>query len=193
MDWEQLLEKYRPAVVVGLIGLIFLAFGILAIFLTTQNQPEIEILPAEQTEAGAKIFVDLRGAVQNPGVYELPSSARINDLLIRAGGLSASADREWLDKNINLAQKLTDGVKIYVPPRSFGEVGWASEQVAGVTAKVNINTATAAQLDPLWGIGEARAKAIITGRPYQTVEELITKAKIPKNVFEKIKNEITVY
>lgn len=192
MEVEEILEKYRPAVVVGLTGLILLALGILAIFLTTQNKPEIEIFPAggsaEETNSSATILIDLRGAVQNPGVYELPADSRLNDLLIRAGGLSVSADREWLDKNINLAQKLTDGVKIYIPPRSLGEVGQAEP-----VGKININTASAAQLDSLWGIGEARAKAIITGRPYQTVEELITKAKIPKNVFEKIKNEITVY
>lgn len=177
-------------IIVGLIGLILLALGILAIFLTTKNQPEIEILPVEQAEVGANIFVDLRGAVQNPGVYELPADSRINDLLIRAGGLSAEADREWLDKNINLAQKLTDGVKIYIPEQSGRVEGQESKKT---TSQININTASTAQLDTLWGIGEARTKAIIAGRPYQTVEELITKAKIPKNVFEKIKNEITVY
>lgn len=199
MEFEELLEKYKPAcrqagpaVFVGLIGLTLLALGIFAVFLTTQDQPQIEILPAEE-KTSSTIWIDLRGAVQNPGVYELPADSRINDLLILAGGLSASADREWLDKNINLAQKLTDGVKIYIPPRSLGKVGQASQQVAGVADKININTASAVQLDSLWGIGEARAKAIIAGRPYQTIEELITKAKIPKNVFEKIKNEITAY
>lgn len=193
MEFEEIFEKFKPVAVIGLIGLVLLAAGILAVFLTTQDQPQIEILPAEEKTSSATIWIDLRGAVEKPGVYELPANSRINDLLIRAGGLSAEADREWLDKNINLAQKLTDGVKIYLPPRSLGEAGGASQSVAGITDRININSASVAQLDSLWGIGEARAKAIVAGRPYQTIEELITKAKIPKNVFEKIKNEITVY
>jgi len=194
--WEEIWAKYRLAVIVGLIGLILLALGILAIFLTTQGQPQIKILPFDSAQGEpaslvtGTILVDLRGAVQNPGVYELPEDSRINDLLIRAGGLAADADRVWLDKNINLAQKLTDGVKIYLPSLSEPLRSPVQRDEVG---KININTASAAQLDALWGIGEARAKVIIAGRPYQTVEELITKAKIPKNVFEKIKNEITVY
>ena len=196
MAWEEIWAKYRLAVIVGLIGLILLALGILAIFLTTQGQPQIKILPFDSAQGEpaslvtGTILVDLRGAVQNPGVYELPADSRINDLLIRAGGLAADADRVWLDKNINLAQKLTDGVKIYLPSLSEPLRSPVQRDEVG---QININTASAAQLDALWGIGEARAKVIIAGRPYQTVEELITKAKIPKNVFEKIKNEITVY
>lgn len=177
---------------VGLIGLILLALGVLAIFLTTPNEPQIEILPAgesaEKTNIGNTILVDLAGAVQKPGVYELPFGSRLNDLLILAGGLAAEADREWLDKNINLAQKLTDAVKIYIPP--IGEVKPESKKT---TSQININTASAAQLEALWGIGEARAKAIIAGRPYQASEDLLTRKIVPQNVFEKIKNEITVY
>jgi len=194
--WEEIWAKYRLAVIVGLIGLILLALGILAIFLTTQGQPQIKILPFDSAQGEpaslvtGTILVDLRGAVQNPGVYELPADSRINDLLIRAGGLAADADRVWLDKNINLAQKLTDGVKIYILSLSEPLRSPVQRDEVG---QININTASASQLDGLWGVGEARAKAIIAGRPYQTVEELITKAKIPKNVFEKIKNEITVY
>ena len=193
MDFEEILEKYKPAVAVGLIGAVLLALGILALFLTTPKEPEIKILPAEETTVlnAATIWIDLRGAVQNPGVYELPAGSRINDLLVRAGGLSASADREWLDKNINLAQKLTDGIKVYVPSLSEPQRSPASD--GDEVGKININTASAAQLDTLWGIGEARAKAIIAGRPYQTVEELLSRKIVPSNVFERIKNEITVF
>lgn len=201
MAWEEIWGKYRGAVMVGLIGLILLALGLLAVFWTRQGQPQIRILPADgsgqETSSRETILVDLRGAVQNPGVYELPQDSRINDLLIRAGGLAAAADREWLDKNINLAQKLTDGVKIYIPTlRSAGSgaTEWQASQdkTAGVTA-ININTASINQLDGLWGVGEARAKAIIAGRPYQTVGDLVKRKIIPQNVFEKIKNEVTVY
>ena len=172
----------------GLAGLVLLGLGVLAIFLTSQNQPEIKILPAEETSSTANIFVDLRGAVQNQGVYELPANSRINDLLIRAGGLAADADRGWLDQNINLAQKLSDGIKIFIPNN-----GYTPGVKSAVTAKININTASVTKLDSLWGVGEARAKAIIAGLPYSATEELLSRKIISSNVFERIKDEITVY
>ena len=200
MEIESLLEKYKLQIGVGLAGVILLGLGV--IFLrTTTDSPKVEII-SEQTPA--TIFADIQGAVQNPGVYELPANSRINDLLIRAGGLSASADREWVSKNINLAQKIQDGIKIYIPTqrevRQFGGPGLSTTgggEVAGVsgsiTSKININTASQAQLESLWGIGEKRAADIIANRPYQSVDELVTKAKIPKNVFEAIKEKVTVY
>jgi len=134
----------------------------------------------------------LAGAVMQPGVYELPSASRLKDLLARAGGLSASADREWIEKNLNLAQKLEDAQKVYIPSQMETEGEVAGEETV-VSGKININTASASELDTLWGIGEARAKAIIDNRPYSSVDELQTKKVIPSNVFERIKDEITVF
>ena len=198
-----MLTKYKLQIGIGLVGLILVGIGVFAVRQLAEK-PTIEILPEEGTVEGTTIFVDLAGAVENPGVYELSKEARINDLLVRAGGLSAEADRDWVSKKINLAQKLSDGAKIYVPERSgdlskpaeVGEGGRSSQIAgasAGVMSKININTASAAQLDTLWGIGEKRAQSIVTNRPYQTIEELKTKASIPKNVFERIKAQVTVY
>jgi len=102
-------------------SLVFISLGIFLFLLNQQAAPEIEIL-TEEKEVGEDrtIFVDLEGAVEKPGLYELPAGARINDLLIRAGGLSARADRDWVERNLNLAQKLADGVKIYIPRRGEG-------------------------------------------------------------------------
>jgi len=142
------------------------------------------------------IWVDLAGAVLKPGVYELPGDSRLKDLLAQAGGLGAEADRKWVEKNLNLAQKLVDAQKVYIPCQSetadvsTGEV--AGEQTA-ISKKININTASAAELDTLWGIGEARAKGIIDNRPYSSIDELLSKKIIPANVFEAIKDEITVF
>lgn len=206
MDFESLLEKYKVQIGIGLVGLILIGVGV---FLVRQLAEEttVEILSTEENaESSATIFVDLEGAVQKPGVYELNSNARINDLLIRAGGLSAEADREWVAANLNLAQKLADGVKIYIPERSEFPLrpaggpaggGVGAQQVAGasasVTGQININTASASQLESLWGIGVKRAQDIIDNRPFQSIEELKTKASIPSNVYERIKEEITVY
>lgn len=203
-EWVAIFEKYKLPIVFGLGGVILLGVGM--IFLRSFSEtPKVEIISSSPPET-ATIFADIQGAVQKPGVYELPANSRVNDLLIRAGGLAAEADREWISKNINLAQKLTDGIKIYIPSqkeiRQFGGLGLSttagtSGQVAGVSGsvagKININTATSAQLESLWGIGEKRAADIIAHRPYQTIEELLTKAKIPKNVFEAIKDKISTY
>jgi len=190
VDLEKLLEKYKLQIGFGLVGLILVGIGVFAVR-HLEEKPTIEILSEEETAEGTTIFVDLEGAVQNPGVYELSSEARINDLLVRAGGLSAEADRDWVSKNINLAQKLSDGAKIYIPLVGQNFEG-QDEYVAGASA-ININTASAAQLDTLWGVGTVRAENIITNRPYQTIEELKTKAGIPTNVFERIKTQVTVY
>ena len=132
-----------------------------------------------------------------PGVYELKGNARVNEALIAAGGLGEEADREWVEKNLNLAAKVTDGQKIYIP--SEGE----TEKVAPLQGKgttlmtrldlVNINTASSAELDTLWGVGEATAKKIIDSRPYGAVEELLTKKAVKNNVYEAIKDSVSVY
>jgi len=196
-DWNQLWEKNRIPVVLGLVGAVLIGIGVFSVLLLQQKETEIEILPAEEVSTSSTLFVDLEGAVEKPGVYELAADSRINDLLIAGGGLAAEADREWVEKNLNLAQKLIDGAKIYIPRESEVVTEQESGKVAGssavVAGKININTASASELDTLWGIGEVRAKAIIDNRPYQSIEELKTKKIIPSNVYERIKDEITVF
>jgi len=204
VEIEPILEKYKLQIGIGLAGVILLGLGAIFFRLNSADKPKIEIISSDSSQSAATIFVDIQGAVEKPGVYQLPANSRLNDLLIRAGGLSASADREWVSKNINLAQKIQDGVKIYIPSqrevRQFGGPGLsttAGGEVAGVSGsiagKININTASQAQLETLWGIGEKRAADIIANRPYQSLDELVTRAKIPKSVVEKIKEKITVY
>lgn len=193
---EEIWERYKLPIVLGLVGLILVGIGTLSVLLLGQKETAIEILPAEE-KTSQTIFVDLQGAVEKPGVYELSGDSRLNDLLILAGGLSASADREWVERNLNLAQKLVDGGKLYVPRESERVKEQESEKVAGssavVAGRININSAPASELDSLWGIGEKRAQAIIDNRPYQSIEELLNRKIIPQNVYERIKDEISVY
>ena len=202
-DFEELLEKYKLQIGVGLVGFILVGIGIFSVLLLRQERTTVEILPVTgEAEKETTILVDLEGAVERPGVYELPAGARLNDLLIRAGGFSAQADRDWAAKNLNLAQKLADGVKIYVPAKDeTTPLSPASESIGGqvagirgnITDKININTASARELDGLWGIGEKRAQKIIAHRPYSSIEELKTRKVIPSHVYERIKDKITVY
>jgi len=184
------LEKYKWQISLVLLGLILVGLGILGTNFLGQKEGGIEILPAEE-EVSGEIFVDIQGAVEKPGVYKLSSDSRINDLLIAAGGLSAEADRGWVAKNLNLAQKLSDGAKIYIPQKGEQSVG----KVAGasVMGKININTASKSELDTLPGIGPAYAQRIIENRPYQTIEDLLKVPGIGPKKLEKIRDKITVF
>jgi len=109
----------------------------------------------------------------------------LEDIILR--GLGEEADRDWVDKNLNLAAKLVDGQKIYIREKSNGQAG------AMTADKINLNSASLSELDSLWGVGEVRAGEIVKNRPYAKVEELLTKKIVTKSVFEKIKDQITVY
>ena len=98
------------------------------------------------------------------------------------------ANKEYISKYLNLAQKVVDGSKVYVPFRNGGAV-------AGVSAslKTNINTSSESDLEKLPGIGAATAAKIIAGRPFGSIEELTTKKLINRSTFEKVKDQIAVY
>ena len=200
-DLEEFLAKNKLSLGIGLLGIFLLGIGILSavVLSSRQESASIEILPAGETEESSEIFVHVAGAVQRPGLYKLPSSARVNDALIAAGGLSAKADRQWFSKSVNLAQKLSDGVRLYIPykgesaipiPESnlFSDPGASESQ-----GKININTASISELDSLPGIGPAYAKRIIDSRPFAKIEDIMEVEGIGQKTFEKIKDKITVF
>jgi len=128
-------------------------------------------------------------------VYEFKQGARINDALMMAGGLSAEADRGYVSRGINLAEKIVDGAKIYIPfkddPSSL-VLGNSVSESSSYTGKVSINTASVSELDSLWGVGGVRAGQIVENRPYSSIDELTTKASIPQNVIEANKDKMSL-
>lgn len=190
---EEFLENNKFTIGILLLGIILVGAGFLGfkVINFSGNQPEVQILGEENTDNSGKeeLVVEISGEIQKPGVYNLTSGSRINDLLIAAGGLSVNADRDWVVKNVNLAQKLTDGAKIFIP--AVGENSQTDNQA--VEGKININTASEAELDMLWGIGPATAQKVISGRPYQKTEDLLNKKIVKTNVWEEIKDKISVY
>ena len=199
IGWLTLLptKKHQNALILALLGLILVGGGILGSKFQSAPEEGIEILPADGSSA-ATILVDLQGAINQPGLYELAADSRVNDLLIKAGGLSAAADREWVAKNLNLAQKLTDGAKLYIQSQSEAAAApalTAAGQVSGVNigSQININTASLNELCQLPGIGQTYAQRIIDYRPYQAVEDLLKVPGIGSKTLEKIKDQITVY
>ncbi len=128
------------------------------------------------TTLAASIVVYVAGAVAKPGVYTLASSARVNDALTAAGGPATTADLGV----VNLAATLKDGERVYVPAVGDSippvlQIGPATYDTSPAEL-VNINAATAEQLDVLPGVGPATAAAIIAHRqqhgPFQSVEQL---------------------
>ncbi len=115
--------------------------------------------------AAGPALVDVTGAVRRPGVVRLPAGARVQDAVRRAGGATAEADLG----GVNLAAKTTDGAQVVVPRRGqAGPAGSATGSSAGTgggsTAPVNLNTATAEQLDQLDGVGPSTAQKIVLYR-----------------------------
>lgn len=174
----------------GIIGVVLLLLGIAQILFSKNEAPEI-ILEKSNPEP-SKIVVDVEGAVIKPGVYSIPGESRIVDALAAAGGLSEHANRDWVEKNINLAKKATDGLKIYIPRNGEQVLSSSGSDSLGTTGPVmNINTASASDLDTLPGVGSATSQKIIEGRPYATIDELITKKVVGQATFEKIKEKIS--
>ncbi len=161
------------------------------------TKKEISVTPTVDVEVSSNVMIDVAGEVIKPGVYELNNGDRINDALIAAGGLSAKADRDWVEKNLNKAEKLVDGQKIYIPKIGVKvKVDNVLGESVTKTKIVRINTATLEQLDTLSGIGPSIAQKIIDYRTqnggFKNVEELKLVSGIGDKLFEKIKNEIAL-
>ena len=149
--------------------------------------------PAATTQPQS-LVVDAAGSVTHPGLYRLPQGARVNDLIRVAGGMRAGADRDRL----NLAAPLADGQRLYVPkvgetttpppvdPTGGSEptgdpgaaqAGGARSERATSAGPVDLNTATAEQLDTLPGVGPSTAASIIDYRsehgPFHSVDDLL--------------------
>lgn len=201
MDLQSLREQYAPLVrqhwlpiSLGSLGLIFLVYGLISLGGSLAPATDLEFSSdaiASESASQKGIMVDVEGGVVRPGVYTLSQHARLQDALIAAGGLSQNADRGWVAKNLNLAAKVQDTSKVYVP--MVGE-NTASTAIVGESFRqTNINTATEQELDRLPGIGATTAQKILGSRPYATTDELLVKKVVSKKVFDQIKDKITAY
>lgn len=158
--------------------------------------------PGQATKTGRLVYVHVGGAVHRPGLYELPDGSRIFDAVQAAGGATDDADLD----SLNLASKVKDGDKVLVPvriePGADPPPGGASG-AAGVPGAagapgglINLNSATAEQLDSLPGIGPSTAQKIIAYRTehggFRRVDDLMEVPGIGPAKFEELKDLVTV-
>ena len=144
-------------------------------------------------DSNTDIYVHICGAVINPGVYQVPAGTRVYQSLELAGG---SSDDAYLS-GINLADKLADGQKVYIPAEGENAEGILSIDSGGVqSVMININTASEAELMTLPGIGQSRAKDIINYRVknglFESIDDIMKVSGIKEAAFEKIKDLIKV-
>jgi competence protein ComEA len=210
------LERKQIVAILVLAGLILFGggyrFGQMRDRAAHENKVALEHGDAAIDSKSEDLFVHVAGAVDKPGVYQLPAGSRLIDAVNKAVP-NSEADLNTL----KLAAQITDGQTIYVPVKapagqpeaaSSSEVSVAARTVAapspGVmvnqqqgSGKVNINTADLAQLDTLPGIGEAYAQRIIQYReingPFQTIEDIKQVSGIGDKKFEQMKDLITVH
>lgn len=182
----EVISKYKVPILLGAGSLGAIVLSIILLVKSTQSATPIRFSSDIASES-AEIKVDVEGAVAHPGMYGLPVGSRVEDAITAAGGITRDADAETLAKTVNRAMKLVDGAKLYIPG-----VSSALGVSTGETAAVSINSAPLARLDTLPGVGPVTAQKIIDNRPYQTLEELVSKKAVGQALYEKIKNLITL-
>jgi competence protein ComEA len=148
----------------------------------------VEDTPAPTRSPEPLLVVDVTGAVAHPGVYRLAAGSRTVDALLAAGGMTGEADLDALNK----AAPVRDGQRIYVPRP--GETIPAGSAGSDAQLKIDINHATAAELEALPGIGPTTAARIVRsrgGQPFTRIEELQTRGLVTARVFADIKDMVT--
>ena len=194
--------RYRPY-----LAMVLLFTAVLGgtVFLFQRREPAtltITTPTARPTATMVMITIDMRGAVNKPGVYSLAVGSRVQDALALAGDLQTNADT----RTLNLARKLNDGEQIYVP--TIGEatsvpptalprgMTAARTPTLSSTGKININTATLNELDVLPGIGPAIGQRIIDYRTqngdFKKIDDIKKVRGIGDAIFEQIKDLISV-
>lgn len=202
---EKIKDKKTLIIAIATISLIFIIIKLIDINYQKENtnntqENHLPIAADENTQETdeEKIVVYITGEVVNQGVIELKYGSRISDAIEKAGGLTQSANIN----NVNLAYKLEDGQKIYIPNINEEETEIIKDEEDGAIGSgkteevININKATQVELQKLQGIGESLSKSIIDYREengrFKTVEEIMNVPGIGESKFNNIKEQIKV-
>lgn len=192
-----------------LVAVIGIAAGVLLVWWVLAERPEVEDLqestelsaPVEQDEAeapgegadGAEVVVDVAGKVEEPGIVVLPEGARVHEAIEAAGGTKGRVDTT----SLNLARVLADGEQVLVGVEAAGPPAGAGEAGAGPSgAAVNLNTATAEELQSLPGVGPVTAESIVAWRTengrFASVDDLLEVSGIGEKTLADLRDRVTV-
>lgn len=203
--WEEMNWKVKGSVlfvclIIGM-GLFWMSRQGEEVEEAATSLAETTILPQEvedKTTVSTVIYVDVKGEVPHPGVYQMKAESRVKDLIEAAGGFTPLAD----DQKLNLAQLLEDQMVIVVPKKGeevnseLAQAPTSQKKEVGKEGKVNINTATVEELKTLKGIGEKKAEAIIEYRKkngsFKNKEDLMKVRGIGKKLYESFQERVIV-
>ena len=175
----------RSLAVVGI-----LAVGLSGFLILKPHKAEAITPVVTSIVAPPMLVIDVQGEVKTPGVYELPINSRVNDAIKAAGGAKPNADLSF----INQARLIKDGEQIYIDKKSIGTTNIRRSTAA--SGIININRATAKELDKLPGIGPVIAGRIVEYRRvngfFQSIDDLKKVQGIGASTLEKFKSKIRV-
>lgn len=165
---------------------------------STITEKKVLMISHVKDKVSNQVTVDVKGAVNHPGVYSLPSQSRVTDAIKRAGGLSNLAD----SKSVNLAQKLQDETVIYVAQKGEKITVVEEEKANNIATqgnskgKINLNKADLSSLQTISGVGAKRAQDILDYRDsqggFKTIDDLKNVSGIGEKTLEKLRQDVTL-
>lgn len=177
-----------------------------------ETNKDVKVIDVDNNKISDFIYVDVKGSIENPGVYKLNNNSRVVDAIEASGGITEGANTRF----INLSKKLNDGDVVVVYSNTeienakkdniiYIDTPCVCEEVkndacykeeSNTNGKININTASLDELKTLDGIGDAKANAIIKYRMengnFKSIEDINNVSGISESVYSKIKENITV-
>ena len=202
---SKIFTTYKLPIILGSVSLLCILISIVLLVKSVQTSTPI-VFHEEETASisGQMLSVDVAGAVNVPGVYQLALGSRVEDGITVAGGLSNDADIEFIEQSLNRAAIVKDGAKIYVPKKGKvkGQDSATSYNINPLLQRpgssqngsvlISVNRSSQSELEALPGIGPVTAQKIISNRPYMSLDELVSKKAMGTALYGKLKDTLSL-